>query len=124
MSKRFHITIKDNQTGTVEVDVDTDCIIGATEALDPEGREGTMTLGYTDCNAVKLVATAVGATKLVKHIINGKGKEHLSMMFLAALAATSEVKIEEEEQKDGVDGKAKNGGVVLPFPTSRKDRQS
>lgn len=117
MNKRFHITIKDNVSGTIELDIDTDCIIGATHQGEGE-QQGTVCLGYSDCPGLTLVHTAFGAIKVTKQITNKPG---LRGLLAKMLMIASE---EEEEEDGGVDSERTNDGTVVPFPTSRKDEQS
>lgn len=56
--EKFHITIKNNETGEILVDDDTCAIIGALDR-----GEGTGCLGFTVCGPVDLAATATGALK-------------------------------------------------------------
>ena len=116
MNKRFHITIKDNASGTIELDMDTDCIIGATHKGDGEP-QGTVCLGYSDCPGLTLVHTAFGAVKVTKQITN---KPRLNTLLSMMLMTASK----EEKEDGGVDSERTNDGTVIPFPTSRKDEQS
>lgn len=55
--KKFHITIRNNETGEILHDLDTCVIIGAFDV----DEEATGRLVYTACNAIELEATATAA---------------------------------------------------------------
>lgn len=59
--KKFHITIKDNETGKIIHNVDTDAIIGA---VHEEGK--TAGIGLTACNGVALLETMSATKKVLK----------------------------------------------------------
>ena len=88
MSKAFHITITDNKAGTIELDMDTDCIIGAVDVCNSEGKDGTIELGYTDCSGANLVSTAAGAIAASKAVT--ENRPALRVLFLMALAKSLE----------------------------------
>ena len=117
MNKRFHIKIVDNDTNEVALDVDTDCIVGAVQ-IEQDGREGSICLGYSDCNSMRIANTAYGAIEAGKRITNNAGASALLTAILAAKALGKK----EEESKDGVDAERSDEGTVIPFPTSRKDK--
>lgn len=118
MNKQFHIKIVDNNTNEVMVDIDTDCIVGAVHQTCDE-RDVTTILGYSDCNGTVIANTAFGAIKASKQITNKSGIGAILMSMLAAEALNKK-----EEENDGVDSKREDDGVVIPFPSSRKDKQS
>lgn len=53
----FHITVTNTEDGSVLIDTDTSCLIGA---LDRDAA-ATQSFGHTRCTAVELAATATGA---------------------------------------------------------------
>ena len=117
MDKRFHITIKDNQTGTIEVDCDTDCIIGAYH--DEQGdSDGSVLCGYTDCNAVTLGKTIFAAMKVGRELSSGPDRMPVMIAHMTEMAG------DKEERKNGMDSTGKNERVEIPFPASRKDSKS
>ena len=59
---KFKITITDLETGNVEVDEETNCIIGAVIA---DGGEGTMRISMMACDAFSLTCAIVGARKII-----------------------------------------------------------
>lgn len=118
MNKRFHIKIIDNNTNEVALDIDTDCIVGAVHQTRDE-QDGTTTLGCSDCNGMVIANTAFGAIKVSKQITNKPGIGAILMSMLATEALNKK-----EEENDGVDSKREDDGVVIPFPSSRKDKQS
>lgn len=61
--KKFHITIKNNETGEIIHNVDTDAIIGA---VHEEGK--TAAIGLTACNGATLLETASATKKVLKEI--------------------------------------------------------
>lgn len=69
--KKFHITIKNNETGEILRDLDTCAIIGAFDV----DEEGTGCLVCTACNAIELAATAdaavTAALKATHHLPRG-----------------------------------------------------
>ena len=62
---RFKITITDLETGNVEVDEETNCIIGA---VNTDGRGKTRRIGMVNCNALGLVCTIAGARKIIAEL--------------------------------------------------------
>lgn len=117
IKKPFHVTITDNVSGTVELDTDTDCIIGAVHQ-EQDGKGGTICLGYTDCSGMILAATAFGAIKVSKQIMSKPG---ISAMLMAMLAAEALGEKKEEENNE-MDSKREDEGVVIPFPSPRSDK--
>ncbi len=61
---KFHITIKDNETGEIIHDKDTNAIIGAINGAE----NSTAVIGITSCNTIELLATMRGALQSVKEI--------------------------------------------------------
>lgn len=68
--KKFHVEIKDNETGSTIVNtgstivnIDTDAIIGAVNEDD-----GTRSIGFTSCNFEKLFNAIVGSKKAIAQI--------------------------------------------------------
>lgn len=57
---KYHITITDNETGKVYVDLDTDCIIGAYSV---EG--GAKTSVYTSCDGGTLLTSLCAAKRAI-----------------------------------------------------------
>lgn len=117
MNKKFHITITDNEKGTVELDVDTDCIVGAVHAAQ-YGQDGVVCLGYSDCSGLTVASTAFGAIKVSKQITN----KPLSNALLAAMLIAETNK--KEDDKDALDAEREDKGVDIPFPSPRKNEQS
>lgn len=60
----FHIKITDLKTGEVEVDRDTDCILGAYNL--PDDGE-TVCIQYTACTLATIVGVADGLNKIKNH---------------------------------------------------------
>lgn len=117
MNKKFHIKIVDNEEGVVVLDIDTDCIVGAVHQ-EQDGQNATVCLGYSDCNDTTIAQTAFGAIKVSKQITNKSGVNAVLMAMLAMEA------LKKEESKDGMDSKGEDGSIIIPFPSSRKDKQS
>ena len=117
MNKRFHIQIVDNEENTVVLDTDTDCIVGAVHQVRGE-QDGVVCLGYSSCNGSVIAQTAFGAIKASKQITNKPGINAILVAMMAMQA------LNKEEGKDGMDAERKDEGVVIPFPSSRKDEQS
>lgn len=59
---KFKITITNLETGNVEVDEETNCIIGA---VITDGGERTRRIGMMACNASGLTCAIVGARKII-----------------------------------------------------------
>lgn len=59
---RFKITITDLETGNVEVDEETNCIIGA---VITDGSGKTRRIGMVNCNAFGLACTIAGARDVI-----------------------------------------------------------
>ena len=59
---RFKITITDLETGNVEVDEETNCIIGA---VITDGGEGTRRIGMIACDAFSLTCAIAGARMII-----------------------------------------------------------
>ena len=59
---KFKITITDLETGNVEVDEETNCIIGA---VNTDGRGKTRRIGMVNCNASGLACAIAGARKII-----------------------------------------------------------
>lgn len=66
--KKFHITIKDNETGETLHDLDTAAIVGSFENGD-----SVTTLGLTRCKPSDIVCT-VAAAKLAVHLVTREDK--------------------------------------------------
>ena len=66
--KKFHITIKDNETGKTLHDLDTAAIVGGIESGD-----GVTVLGLTRCKQSDLVYT-VAFAKLAVHLVTREDK--------------------------------------------------
>ena len=59
---KFKITITNLETGNVEVDEETNCIIGA---VITDGGEGMRRIGMIACDAFSLTCAIVGARKII-----------------------------------------------------------
>ena len=59
---KFKITITNLETGNVEVDEETNCIIGA---VITDGGGGTRRIGMIACDAFSLTCAIVGAKKII-----------------------------------------------------------
>lgn len=59
---KFKITITNLETGNVEVDEETNCIIGA---VITDGGEGTMRIGMIECDAFSLTCAIAGARMII-----------------------------------------------------------
>ena len=62
---RFKITITDLETGNVEVQEETNCIIGA--VITDDGKKARC-LGITECNAFKLAHAIAGAREAIAEL--------------------------------------------------------
>ena len=62
--EKFQITIKNQETGEVLVDINTNAIIGAVD-----NGAGTRVIGLTDCKGHDLAATAAGALQAANRVI-------------------------------------------------------
>ena len=92
--KKFHITIKNNETGEVELDLDAKCIMGAAWGEDPDGDEATVGFQYINCNGQELHNT-VGA---LKDRVTEIYKVHPELKLLDLLKAMKE---EQENREKG-----------------------
>lgn len=117
MNKRFHVVIKDNQTGETEIELDTDCIIGALHAQ-RDGEDGSQLCSYTDCDAYTIAETIIASIKAGRAVAEGEGR----LPILMALAEL--VKIEEERRNAAMDSKGEDGGIEIPFPVPGKNPKS
>lgn len=63
--KKFHIIIKDNKTGEILHDVDTDAIIAAVHEED-----GTAGIALTACGGKALLETLAAVKKVRKEIVS------------------------------------------------------
>ena len=59
---KFKISCTDLETGNVEVDEETNCIIGA---VITDGGEGTMRIGMIECDAFSLTCAIAGARMII-----------------------------------------------------------
>ena len=59
---KFKITITNLETGNVEVDEETNCIIGA---VITDGGEGTRRIRMTECGAFSLTCAIAGARMII-----------------------------------------------------------
>lgn len=60
--EKFHITITNNETGEVCVDLNTDALIAAID----ETEGGTRAVCYTHCNTVAFIAMIAAVLQLVR----------------------------------------------------------
>ena len=90
MEKRFHITIKNNETGEILNDIDTSCLIGAIDI-----GEGNTSIAFTHCNAISLVTTILAAKKAINNIY--ERNPHIKLLEMAYHA--SENRKEENENE-------------------------
>lgn len=63
--KKFHIAIKNNETGKILYNVDTDAIIGAIHEEDKSAA-----IGLSACSSKALLATVLTAKTAIKTIIS------------------------------------------------------
>ena len=63
--KKFHITIKDNKTGEIIHNIDTDAIIGAVHEEDK-----TAGIALTECDGTALMETISATKTVLKKIIS------------------------------------------------------
>lgn len=113
--KSFHITITDNDKGTVELDIDTNCICGAASSANGDG---VYTFGYSSCDGVTLAETIFGALKTGKQLCSGQDRAGVRLLVASKLAGDM------EEKKDEVDDQRKDTGVEIPFPVPGKNIES
>ena len=90
--KKYHITIKDNETGEITHDYDTGAIVGGVEAGD-----GYFALGLTECNAIELVNTICSAEKAIEAMLEGH-PELLALKSLATIKKAAETEEAEETE--------------------------
>lgn len=73
-TKKYHITIKENETGKVHYDVDTNIIIGAMHL----GADGVACVGAAVGNTLEVAATIDGVNTAIKSI--GK-QDPMALLF-------------------------------------------
>lgn len=83
---KFHITIKDNETGETLRDLDTKAIIGG--ALNEEGAESII---IASCNNIELAKTIHAAEAGTKHVKSQKGLSFRLLLEAVADVTTSEI---------------------------------
>ena len=79
--KKFHIIFKNNETGEIIHDTDTDAIIGAIHL-----EEKTACVGLTNCNGAELLSTIRGAKQVIKEMV----EENPALSILDMLAKFTE----------------------------------
>lgn len=62
--KKFHIIIKNLETGAEIVNDETNCIIGAFDA----DENGTASMAFSSCNTLELLSTVMGANGVLEKI--------------------------------------------------------
>ena len=84
--KKFHITIKNNETGEITHDLDTNAIVAG--ILDDDG---AYAVSITSCNALELLNATGGAEKAIDHLLKG----HPELLTLKTIMEKSEDETEE-----------------------------
>jgi hypothetical protein len=84
-TKKYHITITENETGKVHYDEDTNIIIGAMHL----GKDGVASIGAVVGNAFDVAATIDGVNMAIKSI----GKQDPMALLISKLLG---------EDKDGI----------------------
>lgn len=83
-TKRYHITIKENETGKIHYDEDTNIIIGAMHL----GEQGVASIAAILGNTMEVAATMDGVNSAIKSV----GKQDPMALFISKLLG---------EDKDG-----------------------
>lgn len=94
--EKFHITIKDNETGEIFLDRDTSCVVGALD--EPGGTTGVF--GNTHCNAIELAATATGAINAAIKTAKQLPDFALDVFKLEITKKLGELFVEDTEKED------------------------
>lgn len=84
--KKFHVTIKNNETGEITHDLDTSAIVAG--ILDDDG---SYSVGATSCDAFGLLNAIDGAEKAIDHLL----KRHPELLILKTIMEKSEDETEE-----------------------------
>lgn len=95
--RKYHITIKNNETGEIINDVDSDAIIGSIES-----EEGTANVVMTECNIKQLIESIFVAKRAIKDatkLIMADAPEGLGV-FLDLLSKLDDLAKEEDGDAD------------------------
>lgn len=84
--KKFHITIKNNETGEITHDLDTSAIVAG--ILDDDG---SYAVSATSCDAFGLLNAISSAEKAIDHLL----KRHPELLILKTIMEKSEDETEE-----------------------------
>lgn len=94
---KFKITITNLETGNVEVDEETNCIIGAVIA---DGGEGTRRIGMMACNSLGPACAIAGARKIIAELF-AKHPELERLVTIYELEKTlNKMKGDKEQNED------------------------
>lgn len=94
---KFKITITNLETGNVEVDEETNCIIGAVIAND--GKE-TRRIGMVNCNAFDMTCAIAGARKIIDELFAEHPKIEHFVTSYEHMEAMDAMKGEKEQNED------------------------
>lgn len=92
--KKFHITIKNNETGEITHDLDTSAIVAG--ILDDDG---SYSVSATSCNALELLQTVNSAEKAINLIY----KKRPELLVLKLMVAHTEEGEEAEETEEATE---------------------
>ncbi len=94
---KFKITITNLETGNVEVDEETNCIIGA---VITDGGKGTRRIRMTECGAFSLTCVIAGARKIIAELF-AKHPELERLVTIYELEKTlNKMKGDKEQNED------------------------
>ena len=94
---KFKITITDLETGNVEIDEETNCIIGAVRTNDGKG---TRRIGVVNCNAFDMTCAIAGAREVIAELFaNHPEIEHFVTSY-EHMEAMDAMKGDKEQNED------------------------
>lgn len=95
---KFHITIKDNETGKILHDEDTSAIIGGYA-----NEEGSMSMIMGRCNEIDLAKTVYAAERAVQEVKDSKSPLFSALVAMIAGSKPEEVYLHNESNEDPAD---------------------